>query len=162
MQCSIFMLSFSSMFGALKQECSLVMSASTDFHIKQRSVKEFLTLEGCTPIEIHRHVKSVYWDGCMDVKNVRKWVQRAKSCCAGEMSGFETTEKFVPDGSRDNWLTPWRNTGKLLLKNFLTNIVLKGMISSRILPLETNTGFIIRTWKTKGNPWNITIQVLRV
>ena len=25
-------------------------------------------------------------DGCMDVKNVRKWVQCAKSCCAGEMS----------------------------------------------------------------------------
>jgi len=31
-------------------------------------------------------MKAVYGDGCMDVKNVRKWVQRAKSCCAGEMS----------------------------------------------------------------------------
>jgi len=54
------------------------------------------------------------------------------------------------------------NTGKLLLKNFLTDIILKGMISSRIMPLETNRGFIIMTWKTKGNPWNIVIQVLRV
>jgi len=31
-------------------------------------------------------MKAVYGDDCMDVKNVRKWVQRAKSCCAGEMS----------------------------------------------------------------------------
>jgi hypothetical protein len=50
--------------------------------------------------------------------------------------------------------------GKLLLKNFLTDIVLKGMISSRILPLETNTGFIITTQKTKDNPWTIVIEVL--
>ena len=77
MQCRIFVLSFSSMFEALKQEFSLVMSASIDFRIKQRSVKEFLTLEGCTPIEIHRHVKAVYCDGCMDVKNVCKWVWHA-------------------------------------------------------------------------------------
>jgi len=38
------------------------------------------------PIKIHRRMKAVYGDGCMDVKNVRKWVRRAKSCCAGEMS----------------------------------------------------------------------------
>ena len=31
-------------------------------------------------------MKAVYGGGCMDVKNVRKWVRRAKSCCAGEMS----------------------------------------------------------------------------
>jgi len=62
------------------------MSASTDFHIKQRSVIEFLTLEGCMPIEIHRHMKAVYGNGCMDVKNVRKCLWHAKSCCAGEMS----------------------------------------------------------------------------
>ena len=60
------------------------MSASTDFRIKQRS--ELLTLEVCVPIEIHRHMKAVYGDGSMDVKNVHKWVWRAKSCCAGEMS----------------------------------------------------------------------------
>jgi len=38
------------------------------------------------PIEIHRRMKAVYADGCMDVKNVCKWVWHAKSCCAGEMS----------------------------------------------------------------------------
>ena len=62
------------------------MSASTNFRIKQRSGIEFLTLEGCAPIKIHRHMKAVYGNGCMDVKNLRKWVRRAKSCCAGEMS----------------------------------------------------------------------------
>jgi hypothetical protein len=74
------------MFEALKQQCSLVMSASTDFRIKQRLVAEFLTLVGCASIEIHRHMKAVYDDGCMDVKYIRKWVQHAKNCCAGEMS----------------------------------------------------------------------------
>jgi hypothetical protein len=58
-------------------------------------------------------------------------------------------------------LTDPMNTGKLLLENFLSDIVSKGMISSRLLPLETNPGFIIMTRKTKGNPWNIIIQVLR-
>ena len=62
------------------------MSASTDFRIKQRLVIQFLTLEGCAAIEIHKHMKAVYGDGCMDVKNVRKWVRRDNSCCAGEMS----------------------------------------------------------------------------
>ena len=38
------------------------------------------------PIEIHRHMKAVYGDGCMDVKNVRKLIRPAKSCCASEMS----------------------------------------------------------------------------
>jgi hypothetical protein len=52
------------------------------------------------------------------------------------------------------------NTGKLLLENFLTDIVSKGMISARLMPLETNPGFIIMTQKTKGKPWNIIIQVL--
>ena len=45
-----------------------------------------MTLEGCASIEIHRGMKAVYGDGCTDVKNVRKWVWRAKSCCAVEMS----------------------------------------------------------------------------
>ena len=62
------------------------MSASADFRIKQRSVTEFLKLEGCAPIEIHRRMKAVYGDYCVDVKNVRKWVRRARSSCAGEMS----------------------------------------------------------------------------
>jgi hypothetical protein len=92
------------------------MNASTDFRIKQRSMIEILTPEGCAPIEIHRlinplnseliptchllallgahhilhvsriRIKAVYGDGCMDVKNVRKCVRRAKSCCASEMN----------------------------------------------------------------------------
>jgi len=62
------------------------MSASIDFHIKQQSVIGFLTLEGCASIKIHRRMKAVYDDGCMDVKNVRKWVWHARSCCAGEMN----------------------------------------------------------------------------
>jgi hypothetical protein len=62
------------------------MSASTDFLIKQQMVIEFLILENCVPIEIHRHMKAVYGNDCMDVKNLHKWVRHAKSCCAGEMN----------------------------------------------------------------------------
>jgi len=83
------------MFEALKQKCSLVMSASTDFRIKQRSVIEFWTLEWWASIKIHRHMKAVYGNGCMDVKNVRKWVRHAESCCAGEMG--------VLDEHRQGW-----------------------------------------------------------
>jgi len=190
------------------------MSASTDFCIKQLSVIEFLTLEGCAPVEIHRRMKAVYGDDCMDVKNVCKWVRHAKSCYAGEISVLDEHRSGRPisvthdenqcrvdamiqenrqmkkkdialklDISQERlhhinetlnyrkvctrWVLrqltdPRMNTGKLLLKNFLTDIVSKGMISSRIMPLETNSGFIIMTRKTKGNPWNIVIHVLRV
>ena len=47
---------------------------------------EFLTVRGCAAIAIHRTMKAVYGDDCMVVKNVRKCVRRARSCCAGEMS----------------------------------------------------------------------------
>ena len=72
------------------------MSASTDLHKKQQSVIEFLTLEGCAPIEIHKHMKAVYGDGCMDVKNVRKWVRCARSYCAGEMSVLDEHRQGRP------------------------------------------------------------------
>jgi hypothetical protein len=57
------------------------MTASTDFHKKQRLVIESLTLEGCEPIKTHKRTKAVYGDGCMDVKNVSKWVQHAGEMC---------------------------------------------------------------------------------
>ena len=47
------------------------------------------------PIKIHRRMKAAYGDGCMDVKNVRKWVRHAENCCAGEMS--------VLDEHRPGW-----------------------------------------------------------
>jgi len=56
------------------------------FSYKAAIGDEFLTLEGCAPIEIYRCMIVVYGDGCMDVKNVCKWVRSAKSCCAGEVS----------------------------------------------------------------------------
>jgi len=45
---------------------------------------------------IHRPKKSVYCDGCMDVKNVRKCVRRAKSCCAGAMSVLDEHRSGQP------------------------------------------------------------------
>jgi len=132
-------------------------------------------------------MEAVHGDGCIDVKNVRKWVRHAKSCRAGEMSVLDEHRSGRPisvtrdenqcrvdatiqenrrikqrdialklgiSQERVHHITatlkyrkvcPWwvprqladlmRNTGKMLLKNFLAYIVLKGMIPSRILPL---------------------------
>ncbi|GFQ73099.1 hypothetical protein TNCT_321511 [Trichonephila clavata] len=41
-------------------------------------------------------MKAVYSDGCMDVKNVRKWAWCAKSCCADEMSIFDENSPGRP------------------------------------------------------------------
>jgi len=57
---------------------------------------EFLTLEDCAPLETHRRMKAVFGDGCMDVKNVRKWVRHAKSCCTGEMSVLDEHRPVRP------------------------------------------------------------------
>lgn len=38
-----------------------------------RAVIRFFNAKGVEPIEIHRQLKEVYGESCMDVKNVRKW-----------------------------------------------------------------------------------------
>lgn len=45
---------------------------------KQRAVIEFLTAENTPPIEIHRRMKAVYGDECIDISNVRRWAARAR------------------------------------------------------------------------------------
>ena len=45
------------------------MASSMDLHIKQRAVIEFLTTEGCSPIEIYSHMKPVYGDLCLHVSS---------------------------------------------------------------------------------------------
>jgi len=41
-------------------------------------------------------MKAVYGDGCMDVKNVPKWVRHAKSRCAGEMRVLDEHRQGQP------------------------------------------------------------------
>lgn len=50
--------------------------ADIDIRIRQRSVIEFLTAEGETPIRIHERLKNVYGDATVDVSTVRRWVRR--------------------------------------------------------------------------------------
>ena len=45
---------------------------------KQRALIEFLTAENNPPIQIHRRMKTVYGDECIDISNVRRWVARAR------------------------------------------------------------------------------------
>ena len=46
------------------------MASSMDLRLKQRAVIEFLTTEGCSPIEIYSRMKAVYGEMCLDVSTV--------------------------------------------------------------------------------------------
>jgi hypothetical protein len=48
---------------------------------RQRVVNEFLTAEGCSPIEIYRRLRSVYSysEDAVDVSSVKRWIHRFKS-----------------------------------------------------------------------------------
>ena len=52
-------------------------ASSMDLHLKQRAVIEFLTIEGCSPIEIYSCMKAVYGGMCSDVSTVRRWTRRS-------------------------------------------------------------------------------------
>ena len=54
------------------------MASSMDLHLKQRAVIEFLTTEGCSPIEIYSRMKAVYGEMCLDVSTVRRWTRRSR------------------------------------------------------------------------------------
>ena len=54
------------------------MASSMDLHLKQRAVIEFLTTEGCSPIEICSRMKAVYGEMCLDVNTVRRRTRRSR------------------------------------------------------------------------------------
>lgn len=56
----------------------------------------FLTLEGSAPVEIHRCMKVIYDDGCIDVKTFRQCVRYMKSCSKGEMSVLMSKDQGDP------------------------------------------------------------------
>ena len=60
--------------------------ADIDICIRQRSVIEFLNVEGESPIRIHERLKNVYGDATEDVSTVRQWVHRYN-----ELKGKQTT-----------------------------------------------------------------------
>ena len=57
---------------------------------KQDAVIEFSTAEKVPPIEIHRRMKAVYVDQCVDVSTVRRWVRRFKD---GELGQADLSDK---------------------------------------------------------------------
>ncbi|GFS13298.1 transposase [Elysia marginata] len=54
------------------------MAFSMDLRSKQRALIEFLTAEGCGPIEIYSRMKAVYSGMCLDVSTVRRWPRRSR------------------------------------------------------------------------------------
>lgn len=78
-------------------------TSTSKLRIKQRSVIVVLTLDGLAVTEIHRRMKAVYNDGCMDMKNVCKWVPCAKSCSKSKLD-VKVKEKNVTELSRKKLL----------------------------------------------------------
>ena len=68
------------------------MASANDLLVKQRSVTEFLTAEGCSAVNIHQRMKSVYGDSCISDGVVRKWVRFFK--------GEDPEETIVRDRKR--------------------------------------------------------------
>ena len=66
--------------------------ASNDFLIKQGSVIEFLTADGCSAANIYDRMKSVFGNMCISDSAVRKWV--------GYFKGEDPTETTVRDHKR--------------------------------------------------------------
>jgi [histone H3]-lysine36 N-dimethyltransferase SETMAR len=55
------------------------MASYIDVRLKQRAVIEFLTAEGCAPVDVHRRMTAVYGvDACVDVSTVRRWARCVK------------------------------------------------------------------------------------
>ena len=67
------------------------MEEFSDVRFKQRVVIEFLTAEKVPPFEIHRRMRAVYGDQCVDVSTVRCWVMRFKN---GELGQVGLSDKI--------------------------------------------------------------------
>ena len=64
--------------GGVTRSEKIKMASSMDLRLKQRAVIEFLTAEGCSPIEIYSRMKAVYGEMCLDVSTVRRWTWRSR------------------------------------------------------------------------------------
>ena len=50
-----------------------------DVNTRQRMLIELLTAEGSRPIQIHRHLRSVYVEDAVEISSVRRWLRRFNS-----------------------------------------------------------------------------------
>ncbi|GFR76540.1 transposase [Elysia marginata] len=64
--------------GGVTRSVERKMASSMNLRLKQRAVIEFLTAEGCNPIEIYSRMKAVYGEMCLDVSTVRRWTRRSR------------------------------------------------------------------------------------
>jgi hypothetical protein len=53
---------------------------------KKRAVIQFLSAEKVPPIGIHRRIKAVYRDECVDIRIVRPWAARVCDAILGHAS----------------------------------------------------------------------------
>ena len=72
------------------------MAAPLEIRIKQKAVIEFLVAEGKTPVNIHKRLQSVWYDGALDYSNVRRWACRlAKDSDESQQFGYASLkDKF--------------------------------------------------------------------
>jgi len=66
------------------------MEEFSDIQFKKRTVIVFLNVEKVPPIKIHRRMKAVYGDQCVDVSTVRCWVRPFRD---GELGQADFSDK---------------------------------------------------------------------
>ena len=78
------------------------MASSMDLRLKQRAVIEFLTAEGCSPIEIFYRMKAVYGEMCLDVSTVRRWTRRSREENPSESTVHDQARSGRPLSASDS------------------------------------------------------------
>ena len=69
--------------------------------LKQRAVIEFLTAEGVVPIDIHRRMKLVYGEACVDVSTVRRWAKELAETSPAETDLHDKARCGRPNSASD-------------------------------------------------------------
>ena len=72
-----------------------------DVRLKQRAVIEFLTAEGVVPIDIHRRMKLVYGEACVDVSTVRRWAKELAETSPAETDLHDKARCGRPNSASD-------------------------------------------------------------
>ena len=79
----------------------MASSKPMNVRLKQRAVIEFLTAEGAAPIDIHRRMKLVYGEACVDVSTVRRWAKEFAETSPAETDLHDQARCGRPNSASD-------------------------------------------------------------
>ncbi|XP_035824592.1 uncharacterized protein LOC118477379 [Aplysia californica] len=79
----------------------MASSKPMNLRLKRRAVIEFLTAEGAAPIDIHRRMKLVYGEACVDVNTVRRWAKEFAEASRAETNLHDQARCGPPNSASD-------------------------------------------------------------